>query len=269
MIVPYIEDFGGGVSVADNTPALNAAVLAGEAVKFKDTVTVGRYRFATEPAVIDKSFAIYGALPNVPAMCWVDRDYQPSAPTRGLFHWTSGQGYVNDLMMFAKSGSQGAAISLVPRVGGNSAQYGLKSIRITTQGGSWNHDIYANGNNMVSPQGVRGLTIMDAMLFGTNSSSVHLDNCVHFNIIGGSINAAGGVNGSLWVGSSTPGAPSTTGTIRLDYITGNIGFANATNIIADVGLVGGLVANTTGASGIRGRGVAGGVQNYWSNSGWN
>lgn len=270
--IPCIEDLAvpGGVTLTDNTPALNYAIANYEAVRFCATVTLGRYRFATEPNVIDKSFAVYGALPGTPAMTWLDRDYQPSTGTRGLFHSIDGQLYVQDLMMLAKSGSQGAAISIVPKVGGASAQYGLKSIRITTSGGTWNHDIYVNGNNMVSPQGVRGLTITDAMLFGTNSTSVHLDNVVHFNIIGGSINSAGGVGGHLWVGSSTPGAPSTTGTIRLDYITGNIGFAAATNIIADVGFVGGLVANTSSASGIRGRGVAaGGVQSFWSNSSWN
>lgn len=266
--IPCIEDLGGGVNISDNTPIFNNAVTNYEAIKFCTTVTVGRYRFATEPNLIDKSFAIYGAIPNSPALTWIDRDYQPSSSTRGLFHFTNGQSYVNDLMILAKSGNGGAAISIVPKIGGNSAQSGINNCRITTSGGTWQHDIYVDGSNLTSPQGVRGLTIFNCMLFGTTSTSLHLYSVVHFNIIGGSINQAGGANGTMWI-SGPSGYPSTTGTIRLDYVTDSIGFDKVTNIVADVGLVGGSVNNTSSASGIKGRGVAlGGVQPYWLNSYW-
>ena len=268
--IPNIEDFGGGVGVADNAAAFNAAVLAGDAFRFRDTVMsnggTAEYRFATEPAPINKPFAIYGALPQVPGLTWIKRDYQPSDITRGLFHFTGVQGYAMDMFIHATAGSGGTAITIRPTTVG--AQYSINNCRITTGGGTWQHDILADGGQITNPQGVRGLTIDNCMLFGTNDATVKIFNGVHYNMINSSINQAGGIRADLQI-DSIPGYPSTTGTIRLDYMTGNVILDHVQDTIIDVAMVGGSVMNTGNSSGIRGRGhVYGSIQNNWSNSSW-
>lgn len=269
MNIPYIEDFGGGVGALDNTPAFNAAAYAGYAIRFRDPYSLGQYRFRSEPDPINKSFAIYGALPNADGQTFIYRDYIPSSPTRGLFHWTTGQPYVNDVFISAISGNGGTGVSVIPAIGGTAGPGGLNHVRINASGGALDYCIYIDASNLTSPIGARTIKFSSVNTFGANVRSVLLKSIVHFNWSGGSVNQAGGVDGGLEL-TGTASAPSSENNINIDYITHNLTLSRFSNSSITVAEIAGTVLNDATVSGITGTGKILGAppQTNWVDSSW-
>lgn len=265
--VPCIEDLGGGVGVGpDNATAFEFAVANYEAVRFCKTFAAGQYTFNREPGVINKTFAIYGALPGQSGNTWIRRNYQPSSPDRGLFHFTAWQPYVSSVMILASAGSGGRGIVIQPTANAPTAAANIEHVRITTDGGSWKNTIFVDGSSNTSPSGpgARIVTFDDVTVFGATETAAIINSVVHFQWKGGSINGAGGVNGDLLL-SGTSASPSSQNKIGLDYVYGNVSLSNFSKSIIDISEVGGSVIAGGNTSGNRGRGEVLGSKPAWWN----
>lgn len=266
---PFIEDFGGGVGVSDNTAAFNAAVAAGAGVRFRDCFDKGTYHFTTAPNTIAKTFRISGCNDNQDGYTWISRDYTEVTATRGLFHWTTGQPYANGLFIFAGSGTGGSAISVIPDVGGSGGPGAFNHVRISVTGGTWSYSLYVDGSNLTSPIGVRTLYFNDLTVFGASTRAVYLKSVVHLDWQGGAISQAGGTNGGLEI-TGTAGAPSSENAIYIDFASDDIVLDRVSNTIINVSELNASITNTANTSGIVGAGkiLGSAPQNNWNSSSW-
>lgn len=269
----YIEDFGGGTDVADNTPAFNLALAtAGVAgIRFR---TGGSYTFASAPDIITRDFYIIGSqAPGV--MTEVVRTYSEATPTRGLFSWTGGQAYVSNLKILSAGTAVtgGAAISIIPAVPPAAITLvSLNDLRITANGSgssTWAYSIYMDGSALTSPLGLRTCYLKNVTVFGATTRACFIKSVVHFNWFGGSINSAGGVDGSLEL-TGTSAVTSQENNINLDAVEGGIILDWFTRSVISVGHLVGAVTNTSNTSHIVGRGwiQSGTIQNNWTASSW-
>lgn len=263
----YIEYFGGGIGVADNTPALNAAIAAGVSVRFRAGAA---YNFTTAPNCISKTFRILGS-PFTDQLTQLNRNYNEADPTRGLLCWTTGEMTVaNVIIVNSATTTGGAGVSYVCATMGGCSGH-LFNVRITSASNvnSWQHTLYVDGSISTSPIGIRTLYLNNVTVFGALTRAAYIRSVVHFNWNSGSINQAGGSDGSLEL-TGTAGAPSSENSINLDYVSGNILFDRFSNSIVKAAEVGGNVTNTANATGITGEGrvLGGTIEGNWPNSSW-
>lgn len=268
--LPFIEDFGGGVGVADNTPAHNLAYANGNGYKFR---TGGSYTFATAPGIMSKDFFILGAEAGG-VQTTVTRTYSEATPTRGLFSWTAGQAYISNLkiLSFGSGVTGGAAVSLIPSVAPAAAMFvSLSDVRITAAGSgvsTWAYSIYADGSALTSPLGLRSACFKNVTCFGATTRAVFLKSVVHFDWFGGSVDSAGGTDGSLEI-TGTVGVVSQDGIVQLDYIDGNLVLDQCSTFAIDVGRIKGNVLNTVNTAYVNGKGrIQAGPQSNWTSSIW-
>jgi hypothetical protein len=265
---PYIEDFGGGTGVANNTTAFNAAVAAGRGVRFR---AGGSYNFTTAPNCISKAFRITGP-PFSDQLAQLNRNYNEATATRGLFCWTTGEMNVANVFIVNNAANTGGAgLSYVCATQGGCLGH-LFNVRISSSSdaNSWQYSIYVDGSTSTSPIGVRTFYMNNVTIFGALTRAAYFKSVVHLTWLGGATNQAGGSDGGLEL-TGTAGAPSSENNLNLDYVNGNVILDRFSNSTISIGELGGNVTNTANTSGIVGRGIILGVstvQNNWTNSSW-
>lgn len=278
----YIEDFGGdgtGNISFDNTPAFNAALAAGNGVRFR---AGGQYYFNTAPNEISKDFRISGA-PNSTHQgigtgsdpttqgTRIYRNYVEASSTRGLFSWLMGYIYVGNLYFVSTAtASGGSMISVTPAVAGNPITVGnIDNITITSENaaGGHNYSIYCDGT--LPPSGLRTLFLHNVVCFGAAIRAVYLKCVVHFNWTGGAIALAGGTDGGLEITSNSSSLASQENIVCIDYIDGDITLDYCKDTTFNIGVIAGGVTNTANVSSIVGMGhVMGAIGTSWGNSAW-
>lgn len=275
--LPWIEDFGGGTALSDNTPAFNAALAAGAiGIKFRCGVN---YQFSTRPNVITRDFRIAGCPDIGPGPTGIYANYVETTPTRGLFHWTDGRVGVSDLYIVKAAGGTpintgGAAISViiqsVPVIG---TECDIHNVRITAGGAgvsTWNYSVYFDGSANTGALGLRTCHLTNVDTFGATTRSAYIKSAVHFSWIGGAISQAGGSDGNLEV-TGTVAAMTQESTFLLDSIdTNGLILDQVKNVNFNIGHVVGPItttANTTQVSG-QGRIDSGCPSGSWTASSW-
>jgi hypothetical protein len=182
-----LEDFGGGVHAADNTPALNA--LAADAPAqgiYSVLLDVGTYSFATKPNDFTVGLRFVGAGISLSGL---KRNYSASSANEGFLTWThaaNGGGLEHVSVVAGAGTSNGSILSFRVPAPGQGASYGtLDNVYVSYDGGaSYVRALYVDGvgNNLSGGQGLRDMRVTKCFFFdpGLAGYIVELRNAVNF-----------------------------------------------------------------------------------------
>jgi len=187
-----LEDYGGGVGVADNTPALNAAVADMTAQQIRVIkLDTGIYNFTTRPAAISKEAIIIGEGMSNTVLA---RSYSEGGGNDvGFLNWdgsVSNGGGLRDLMVLARNGTTGGTLVKFSTGAADPAGYHkLENVVMTYEGtGAYHRCLLVDGslNTTVGSQGLRDFHAVHVWMFARNltDETARFLNAVAFSALG-------------------------------------------------------------------------------------
>lgn len=277
-----VYDFGAKADgVADNTPALNAALDAAMPQSRTIYFPCGKFRFASRPKAIETGVRIRGCGSTGSTANYgtaLIADYDESVAEEGFLTWNGAYkkgssgccagtgGGLENVTVYKGPGKQGgAAIKIAGIDDGHRAGYTTISDVLVSSigGGTWKHDLIIDGTCCTTPhaQGVRDTYINNfwAAQSAVPNQSVLLKSAVQVFWHGGEIMPAGsGTSPGITI---TGGSEITRQSVNIFisdvYVAGTLNISNAYSVSFS-GLVGADVTIESTASNVFLGGLVGG-----------
>lgn len=171
-----LEDYGGGVGVANNTPALNA--LAADAPAqgiYTLELDVGTYGFTSKPNDFTIGLQIIGAGISLSGL---KRNYSAGSNDEGFLTWThaaNGGGFSHVSIVAGNNSTGGTMVKFRAPASGQGASYCVADDFFLSYdtGSSYHRALFVDGvgNNLVGGQGLRDLRLSRAFIFKPLSGS--------------------------------------------------------------------------------------------------
>ncbi len=217
---------GVGDGATDNTPAFNAAVatLASGGDRTLQ-IPAGSFVFKSAPAPIPYGLHIVGE----DIVATVLRKQFDGGAFLNFTGSTGSGGGLERACLFADAGFiPGTGILLT---GANYAQpeFARFTDLYVTGSGNWNVCFEAFGNNILTPQGIRGVRLDGVHLFNAIAAALWLSNAVAFSMAGGGIYQGSGASAGCGVWVTGGGAAGTNSTQVYFSDVCNNGVLNITN----------------------------------------
>lgn len=187
-----LEDYGGGVGVANNTPALNAAVADMTAQQIRIIkLDTGIYNFTTRPAAIAREAILIGEGMSNTVLA---RNYSEGGGNDvGFLNWNgsvSNGGGLRDLMVLARNGTTGGTLVKFSTGAADPAGYHkLENVVMTYEGtGAYHRCLFVDGslNTTLGSQGLRDFQASHVWMFARNltDETARFLNAVAFSALG-------------------------------------------------------------------------------------
>jgi hypothetical protein len=187
-----LEDYGGGVAVANNTPALDALVadMAAQQIRVIQLDT-GIYNFTTRPAAFTKEVILIGEGMSNTVLA---RSYSEGGGNDvGFLNWHGSAcngGGLRDLMVLARNGTSGGTLVKFSTGAADPAGYHkLENVVMTYEGtGAYHRCLFVDGSLNTTPgsQGLRDFHAVHVWMFARNltDETARFLNAVAFSALG-------------------------------------------------------------------------------------